>query len=58
MTLPHVISTLHGLAKDYVLKLINNIYGQNKLLKFLVIIGIKSCRKSIFSILFLMSVSL
>ena len=28
MTLPHGISTWHGHAKFYILKLINNIYGQ------------------------------
>ena len=30
MTLPHDISAWHGHAKDYVLKHINNIYGQKQ----------------------------
>ena len=30
MTLPHGISTWYGCAKDYVLRLINNIYGQKQ----------------------------
>ena len=30
MTLPHGISTWHGSAKNYVLKLINNIYEQKQ----------------------------
>ena len=30
MNLPHCISTRHGCAQDYVLKLINNICGQNQ----------------------------
>ena len=30
MTLPHGIFMLYGHAKDYVLKLINNIYGQKQ----------------------------
>ena len=58
MTLPHGISTWHGHAKYYVLKLINNIYGQKQAGKVFLIIGIRSCTKLILSILFLVIVLL
>ena len=58
MTLPRGISTWYGRAKNYVLKLINNIYEQKQAGKVFADDKDKNCRRFNLSILFLMSVFL
>ena len=58
MTLPHGISTWYGHAKDYVLRLINNIYGQKQASKVFANYRDENCGRLILNVLFLMSVFL